>query len=59
MLSAADTVIPGLHAAGSDTCEIYNGTYYYYYYFPGNSMGYAINSGRFAGENAADYALEG
>lgn len=49
------SVIPGLYAAGSDTCEIYNGTYYYDY--PGNSMGYAINSGRFAGENAADYAL--
>lgn len=48
-------VVKGLYAAGSDTCEIYNGTYYYN--FPGNSMGYAINSGRFAGENAAAYAV--
>lgn len=47
-------VMRGLYSAGSDSCEIYNGTYYY---FPGNSMGYAINSGRIAGENAADYAL--
>lgn len=56
VLAKDDSVMPGLYAAGSDCCEIYNGTYNYY--FPGNSMGYAINSGRFAGENAADFALE-
>lgn len=49
------SVLEGLYSAGSDSCEIYNGTYYYY--FPGNSMGYAINSGRFAGENAAAFAV--
>lgn len=49
-------VIPGLYAAGTDVCEIYNGTYYYY--FPGNTMGFAVNSGRMAGENAADYVQE-
>ncbi len=49
------SVIKGLYSAGNDSCELYNGTYNYY--FPGNSMGYAINSGRFAGENAADFAL--
>ena len=49
-------VIPGLYAAGTDVCDIYNGTYYYY--FPGNTMGFAVNSGRMAGENAADYVQE-
>lgn len=48
-------VIPGLYAAGSDVCDIYAGTYYYY--FPGNTMGFALNSGRIAGENAARFAL--
>lgn len=48
-------VIPGLYGAGTDVCDIYNGTYYYY--FPGNTMGFAVNSGRMAGEYAADFAL--
>jgi len=48
-------VIPGLYAAGTDVCDLYAGTYYYY--FPGNTMGFAINSGRMAGEYAARYAL--
>ncbi|MBQ9031427.1 MAG: FAD-dependent oxidoreductase [Parasporobacterium sp.] len=46
-------VIEGLYAAGNDACEIYNGTYDYF--FPGNTMGFALNSGRIAAENAADY----
>lgn len=46
-------VIQGLYGAGTDVCEIYNGTYCYN--FPGNTMGFAVNSGRIAGENAADY----
>lgn len=49
-------VIPGLYGAGTDVCDIYNGTYNYYY--PGNTMGFAINTGRMAGEYAAKYALE-
>lgn len=49
-------VIKGLYAAGTDVCEIYNGTYYYY--FPGNTMGFAVNSGRMAGENAADFVQD-
>ena len=48
-------MIPGLYAAGTDVCDLYAGTYYYY--FPGNTMGFAINSGRMAGEYAARYAL--
>lgn len=51
------TVVEGLYSAGADSCEIYNGTYYYY--FPGNSMGYCINSGRIAAENASAFALGG
>ncbi len=48
-------VIEGLYGAGSDVCELYNGTYYFY--FPGNTMGFAVTSGRMAGEYAADYIL--
>ncbi|MBR1496192.1 MAG: FAD-binding protein [Oscillospiraceae bacterium] len=46
--------IPGLYAVGMDVCDIYNGTYDYY--FPGNSMGFCVNTGRIAGKNAAEYA---
>lgn len=45
--------IPGLYAAGTDTCTIYGDSYMFL--LPGNTMGYALNSGRMAGENAADY----
>lgn len=48
-------VIPGLYGAGTDVCDIYNGTYYFY--LPGNTMGFAVNSGRMAGEYAARFAL--
>ena len=46
-------VIRGLYGAGSDVCEIFNGTYFFY--LPGNTMGFAVNSGRMAGEYASDY----
>jgi fumarate reductase flavoprotein subunit len=46
-------VIPGLYAAGTDVCDIYAGTYVFE--FPGNTMGFALNSGRIAGENAANF----
>lgn len=45
--------IPGLFAAGTDVCDIYAGTYLYK--LPGNTMGFAVNTGRMAGEYAADY----
>ncbi|MCF0143298.1 MAG: FAD-binding protein [Parasporobacterium sp.] len=48
-------VVPGLYAVGSDVCNLYNGTYYYY--LPGNTMGFAVTSGRMAGEYAAAEAL--
>jgi fumarate reductase flavoprotein subunit len=48
------TRIPGLYAAGTDACSIYGDTYVFV--LPGNTMGFAVNSGRIAGENAAEYA---
>ena len=45
--------IPGLYAAGTDACAIYGDSYVFI--LPGNTMGFAINTGRMAGENAADY----
>ena len=46
-------VIPGLYAAGTDACSIYGDSYVFI--LPGNTMGFALNSGRMAGENAAKY----
>jgi fumarate reductase flavoprotein subunit len=46
-------VIPGLYAAGSDANSIYGDTYIFI--LPGNTLGFALNSGRIAGENAAEY----
>lgn len=48
-------VIPGLYAAGTDACTIYGDSYVFI--LPGNTMGFALNSGRMAGENAVDYLL--
>jgi fumarate reductase flavoprotein subunit len=45
--------IPGLFAAGVDACSIYGDSYVFI--LPGNTMGFAINSGRIAGESAAAY----
>jgi len=45
--------IAGLYAAGTDANETYAGTYIYP--MAGNTMGFAINSGRMAGESAAQY----
>lgn len=45
--------IPGLYAAGTDACSIYGDTYVFI--LPGNTLGFAINSGRIAGENAAEF----
>jgi fumarate reductase flavoprotein subunit len=49
--------IPGIYAAGMDLGpELY--TYSYPYSIPGNAIGFALNSGRIAGENAALFALK-
>ena len=45
--------IPGLFAAGADACNPYNDSYMFL--LPGNSMGFAVNSGRIAGMSAAEY----
>ena len=47
------TPIPGLYAAGTDTCTIYGDSYMFL--LPGNTMGYCLNTGRMAGENCSDY----
>ena len=47
-------IIPGLYAAGTDACSIYGDSYVFV--LPGNTMGFALNTGRIAGENAAEYA---
>jgi fumarate reductase flavoprotein subunit len=49
--------VPGLYAAGTDACSIYGDSYVFI--LPGNTMGFAVNSGRIAGENAAAYAKNG
>ena len=46
--------IPGLYAAGTDACSIFGDSYPFV--LPGSTMGFAVNSGRIAGENAAAYA---
>jgi fumarate reductase flavoprotein subunit len=45
--------IPGLYAAGTDACTIFGDSYVFL--LPGNTMGFALNTGRMAGENAAEY----
>lgn len=45
--------IAGLYAAGNDACTIYGDSYVFI--LPGNTMGFALNTGRIAGENAAAY----
>jgi fumarate reductase flavoprotein subunit len=46
-------VIPGLYASGTDACDIYGDTYVFQ--LPGNTMGFAMTSGRMAAEHAAEY----
>ena len=45
--------IPGLYSAGSDANTIYGDSYNFT--LCGNTMGFAVNSGRMAGEAIADY----
>jgi fumarate reductase flavoprotein subunit len=45
--------IPGLYACGTDACGIFGDSYCFY--LPGNTMGFAVNSGRMAGVNAVAY----
>lgn len=45
--------VKGLYAAGSDACNIYDDSYMFL--LPGNSMGFAVNTGRIAGKGAAEF----
>lgn len=48
-----DEAIPGLYAAGTDACNIFGDCYPFT--LAGNTMGFSLNTGRMAGENAAEY----
>ncbi|MBW2065119.1 MAG: FAD-dependent oxidoreductase [Deltaproteobacteria bacterium] len=54
VLDRKQEVIPGLYAAGTDANALYGDSYAFV--LPGNTLGFALNSGRIAGENAAEYA---
>ena len=41
---------------GTDACNIYDDSYMFL--LPGNSMGFAVNTGRIAGMSAAEYVEE-
>lgn len=45
--------IPGLYAVGMDACNIYGDSYCFF--MPGNTMSFAINSGRMAGYHSVEY----
>lgn len=49
-------VIPGLFAAGTDANSVCNPDYVFI--LPGNTLGFAVNSGRMAGENAVQFIKE-
>lgn len=46
-------VISGLYAAGTDANSVCNPDYVFI--LPGNTLGFAVNSGRMAGNNAVEY----
>jgi fumarate reductase flavoprotein subunit len=54
VVDTADKVIPGLYAAGVTTGEWEGETYDYH--LTGHLVGFAVNSGRIAGESAVAYA---
>ncbi|MCR4745977.1 MAG: FAD-dependent oxidoreductase [Lachnospiraceae bacterium] len=45
--------VKGLYAAGADACNIYDDSYMFL--LPGNSMGFALNTGRIAAKSAVSY----
>jgi len=45
--------IPGLYGCGTDVCSIFGDSYNFT--MPGMTMGFAVNSGRMAGDHAMDY----
>jgi len=53
VLDQSGIKIPGLYASGMDACNIYGDSYCFF--MPGNTMSFAINSGRMAGYNAVEF----
>ena len=53
VLTKDHDVIPGLYAAGADANAIFGDTYVFL--LPGNMVGFALNSGRIAGESVLEY----
>ena len=53
VLDPGSQAIPGLYAAGNDANTISGDTYMFM--MPGLTSGFAYNTGRIAGEEAADY----
>ena len=53
VLDADGCVMKGLYAAGADACGLYGTRPTYYKKLEGGTLGFALNSGRIAGENAA------
>lgn len=51
VMSQEAKVIPGLYCVGTDACNIFGDSYPFI--LSGNTMGFCLNSGRIAGENAA------
>lgn len=52
VLNQESKVIPGLYCVGTDACNIFGDSYPFI--LSGNTMGFCLNSGRIAGENAAE-----
>lgn len=57
VLDTQAKVIPGLYACGTDANSICNPDYVFI--LPGNTLGFAVNSGRMAGKNAVTFIKEG
>lgn len=51
VMTADYKIIPGLYCVGTDACNIFGDSYPFI--LSGNTMGFCLNSGRIAGENAA------
>ncbi len=56
-LDGEENPIPGLYAAGNDASGMYGDSYNIY--LSGGTLGFAVNSGRMAGENALAYIGRG
>ena len=53
VMDKEENIIPGLYAAGNDASGMYGDSYNIY--LSGGTLGFAVNSGRIAGENALRY----